>query len=193
MVYSSNNDFDEELPDMQLLLEQEVAKSKRERIALPPSLFDPITPPKSKSKSKSQSTKADLTTKLKTVGKKRVVAETLGDSSAPKEVKAKKDTMMKKQIPKAVTEKTTKATVKKAESGVVKTSRSAVSSSVPSDHSGLSIFNCSSSGGVYTSNAFRIANSISWYLKITLTPPKMRRKEYSLLHKDGEDWFRRSI
>lgn len=80
MAYSSDDDFDEALPDMQLLLEQETAKSKKERITLPPSLFDPVIPPKSKPKPKPGS----QLTKPKIMGKKKAIVD---DGNAPRTLK----------------------------------------------------------------------------------------------------------
>lgn len=105
MAYSSDDSFDEALPDMQLLLEQETAKSKKERITLPPSLFDPVIPPKSKPKPKPgpQLTKTNPSTKPNIMGKKAIVA----DGNAPralKEVKTGRD-IVEKQVRKPVTEK----------------------------------------------------------------------------------------
>lgn len=154
MAYSSDDNFGG-LLDAQLLLEQEVAKSKKERKALPPSLFDPVAPPKSKLGLKFQLTKSGATSESRVVvGRKKVVVpETLGAQPTQKEVGVGK--VAKKQIRKTVTEKTLKVAVRKPKSGVVE----APSSSVPSDHSGLSI--CilfAFERHVYT---FKVANSIS--------------------------------
>lgn len=112
MAHSSDDNFDEELPNVQLLLEQEVAKSKKERITLPPSLFDPVVPPKLKPGPKFQLTKSGTTTKPKIVGKKKVVVtETLGDGNVPRAPKEGKHAGAKRQIQKPVTEKTIKVTV----------------------------------------------------------------------------------
>lgn len=161
MAYSSDDNFDEELPNVQLLLEQEVAKLKKERIALPPSLFDPVVPPKPKPGPKFQLTKSGTTTKPKIVGKKKaVVAETLGDGNvprAPKEVKSGKDAGAKRQIRKPVTEKAIKVAVR-APKGAVEAPSPTLFSLVPSDHSGLSICNLLAFGRhVY----IKIANLIS--------------------------------
>lgn len=105
MTYSSDDHFDDTLPDMQLLHEQEVAKSQKERIALPPSLFDAITPPKSKSKLKLTS-QFNPIAKSGVLGKKKlIVAKTFGEMSRVGTSKAEQ------QIRKSLTEKTTKVTV----------------------------------------------------------------------------------
>lgn len=104
MTYSSDDHFDDTLPDMQLLLEQEVAKSQKERIALPPSLFDAITPPKSKPKPKSTPQFNPLA-KSGVLGKKKlIVAKTFG------EVNRVGVNQAEQQLRKSSTEKTRKVT-----------------------------------------------------------------------------------
>lgn len=175
MAYSSNDEFDDELPDMQLLLEQKTAKPKKEKVVLP-SLFDPVTPPKPKPKPKpgSQTTKLGLATKPKTVRKKKAIAvETPGDDSTPrgrKEVRAKGVTTVKKQILKTITQETAtkedivKAVGGKAGNGVVtypEIPSLVVASSVSSGSLGLSICHLFEFWRqVYISDTFRIANSI---------------------------------
>lgn len=176
MAYPSNDEFDDELPDMQLLLEQKTAKPRKEKVVLP-SLFDPVTPPKSKPKPKpdSQTTKLGPATKPKTVRKKKTIAvETPGDDSTPrgrKEVRAKGVTTVKKQVLKTITQETAtkegvvKAVERKAGNGAVaypEIPSLAVASSVLSDSLGLSICHLFELGRqVYISDTFRIANSIS--------------------------------
>lgn len=109
MAYSSDDDdFDETLPDMQLLLEQETAKSKKERMILPPSLFDPVIPPKPKPKPKpksvSQLAKTNASTKPKTMGKKKAIVAEDSAPRARREVKVGGD-IVGKQVRKPVAER----------------------------------------------------------------------------------------
>lgn len=104
MTYSSDDHFDDTLPDMQLLLEQEIAKSQRERIALPPSLFDDITPPKSKSKLKLTSQFNPLAESGVLGNKKLIVAKPFGEVNRVGINKAEQ------QLRKPSTEKTIKVT-----------------------------------------------------------------------------------
>lgn len=119
MAYSSDDEFDGELPDIQLLLEQKISKSGGKTttpIELRPSLFDPSTPPKAKPKPKPRSKSAELglVPKSKAVTKKKVEALVVDRTPRVlKEVKVKKVTTVKKQIRKPTAQEitTTKETV----------------------------------------------------------------------------------
>lgn len=123
MTFSSDDDT---LPDMQLLHEQEVAKLQKERIALPPSLFDAVTPPKATSKLKLQSqstTNPVARSGVKGKKKKLIVAKSFG------EMNKVGINQVEPQIRKSLNEKPMKVTAGQT------------ASSTSSNHSGLSLCN----------------------------------------------------